>query len=148
MLTNRTKLMVVIGLLSALLLGIWIGMGIKTMSLQAKNGTQHARKIIVVTIDQSEQQELIDQLRKFADKWGYAIRVAPLDPRGESFSVSMWRADIKVFGYYPNSPGRLDIGFYDTDRMYPVPESHFDEEIIDLKSFISEIPNSTFSVEK
>ena len=44
--------------------------------------------------------------------------------------------------------GTVNIHFYDADRMSPAPESYFDEEISDLKVFISEIPKVTITEEK
>ena len=78
MLTKHKKLIiVVVGLLLSCLLGIFGGIGIKSMSFQTENRTQHARRTILVTIDKSQWDELFIRLRKFADKWGYAIRIAP-----------------------------------------------------------------------
>ena len=145
MFANRVKLMVFFLLLS-LLLGVWIGINIKTVQRENGAGTQHAIRVVRITIDPSQREELFTQLRKFADKWRYAIRIVPLDPSSKHFSVQMWRTDMKLSGLYPNDPGTLDIGFFYTDPAVPVPERYFDEEIRDLKILVNEIPNATFSV--
>ncbi len=146
MFTPRTKLMMVFFLLLDLLLGIWIGITIKTFQMENSVDTQHAVRVIRITIDPAEREALFAQLQTFADKWRYAIRIAPLDPKGESFSIQMWRSDMKFSGLYPNDPGTLDIGFFYTDPARPVPERYFDEEISDLKNFISQIPGATLTV--
>jgi hypothetical protein len=137
-----------LGLLLSLLLGIWIGMAVKTIKLQAEHSAQQPVRRVTITIDPSQREELFVQLREFGDKWGYAIRIAPLDPNNKSFSVAMWRADIKVLGLYPTDPGTLNAGFYNTDRLYPIPDRFFDEEISDLEIMIGEISSAAFSVEK
>jgi len=147
MLTGRAKLAMTLLLLLSIILGIWAGMEIKTLQLENSTGTQRAIRVIRITIDPSQREELFAQLRKFADRWGYAIRIAPLDPNGENFSIQMWRSDIKLSGLYPNDPGTLDIGFFYTIPTVPVLERYFDEEISDLGSLISEIPSAAMTIE-
>jgi hypothetical protein len=105
------------------------------------------RRLVTVIINQSQQDELFVRLRKFADKWGYAILITPTSQSG-LFRVDMWRSDIKVGGVYSAEFGELQIAFSYTESRRPVPERYFDEEVSDLKSFISQIPNATFSVGK
>jgi hypothetical protein len=105
-------LMMICFLLFSLLLGIWIGITIKTFQTANGDGTQHAIRVVRIKIDPSQQDELFVQLRKFAEKWRYAIRIAPLDPNHKSFSVQLWRSDMKLLGLYPNDPGTLEIGFF------------------------------------
>jgi hypothetical protein len=56
----------------------------------------------------------------------------------------MWRSDIHVGGVYDQSGG-AQLAFRDTESTRPTPAKHFEEEIQDLKTFIDEIPNSTFT---
>ena len=151
MLTKRVKLMIVLGLLLSCLLGILGGMGVKTMMFPVKDNPQQLpRRTLWVTIDRSQWDQFLNQLRKFSDKWGYAIRIAPLDPDGNRFNVEMWRADMKLTAFMDTSfdNGTIQIHFYDTDRVRPVPDSYFDEEANDLKKFVNEIPNVTITEEK
>lgn len=94
--TRRAKFAITCLLLLAVTLGIWAGMGIKTLQLANSTHTQRAIRIVRINIEPPRKDELFTQLRKFADKWGYAIRIAPLDPNGEHFSIQMWRSDIKL----------------------------------------------------
>ena len=138
-----------------LLLGIIVGIGIKTLTT-TEQGTETIpyeklpRRKFIITIERRQQEELFSQLKKFADKGGFAIRIAPITPSGEDFSIEMWREDIKIFGANPFNPGEFRIGFYDTDGAYPypAPEWALDDLENDLKSFIGEISNATFSLEK
>ena len=143
-------------MLICLVLGIFIGMGIKTltanMELMIESATYEKlpRRNFVIIIEKSQREELFNQFRKFADKGRFAIRIAPITPSGEDFSIEMWREDIKVFGANPFDPGEFRIGFYDTDGTYPFPatEGELDNLATDLKSFIDEIPNVTITEEK
>ena len=146
MFTKRTKLTPVIYLLLGLLLGF---LGSKMAMAEKTKDTSEGEapiRIVEITIDESQQEELFDQLRKFADEWRYAIRIAPIDQYGEQFIVQMWREDIKLVGLYPSDPGELSIGFYYTNPAIPVPGMFFDTEIRDLRDFINEIPGATLTV--
>jgi len=149
---ERAKWIAGMSLLLGCLIGILAGLGIGKimMAEKLKNtpGNQLPIRSVEVTIDPSHQERLFEQLRKFADNWAYAIRIASANPSGDRFLIQMWREDIKVIATYPSDPGSLDIWFYYTNPSIPVPGRYFDEEINDLKDFISEIPNSTFTVEK
>jgi len=147
----------IIMMLICLFLGIFIGIGIKTLTeTTLPQGIENAsyeklpRRRLVITIEKSQQEELFTQLRKFADKGGFAIRIAPITSSSEDFSIELWREDIKIFGANPFIPGEFRLGFYDTDGAYPYPasESILDDLESDLKSFIGEIPNVTITEEK
>ena len=150
MLDRRTMLFTGLCLLVGCLLGLFSGLlGGKLLTKGNAENTSEVEspiRSVTITIDESQQEELFDQLRKFADKWRYAIRIAPTDQFGQDFLIQMWREDIKVIGVYPSDPGELKIWFYYTNPASPVPERFFDEEISDLKSFISEIPGATLTV--
>lgn len=133
-------------LLVGLVLGFSVGSSLKTLQLRNRAGSQQAIRVVRITIDPSQQEKLFAQLQKFADKWRYAIRIAPLDPQNKTFSIQMWRSDIKLLGLYPNDPGTLDIGFFYTDPAQPIPSRYFDEEIKDLEDLINDIPGSTLSI--
>jgi hypothetical protein len=107
------------------------------------------RRRLIVIIEKSQQEELFNQLIKFADQGGFAIRITPNTTSGEDFSIEMWREDVRVFGANPFNPGEFRLGFYDTDGTYPYPASEgvLDELESDLNSFISEIPNVSISEE-
>ena len=99
-----------------------------------------------ITLEQNQHDQLFGQLRNFAGKHAFAIRISQTDPTGENFLVQMWREDIKVIGVDSGDPGLFGIAFYNTYEERPVPSRVFDELIVDLKEFIMEIPNTTFTV--
>jgi hypothetical protein len=151
MLEKRTKMFVLIFLLFLLLVtGILITsgrVGINSPKTPSKNGQAPIRKVDI-TLAQNQHDQLFDQLRKFADKHAFAIRIARTDPSGENFLVQMWREDIKVIAVDSGDPGLFKIGFYNTYEERPVPTRVFDELIDDLRGFIAEIPNTTFTVKE
>ena len=154
------KLNTVVSLLLALCIGLCIGLsfglfgGIRIGRITTVVKPDLSSKAIYpirdvsITIDPSQREELFAQLRKFASKWKYAILIDPSSLNSEKFFIQLWRSDMKASGIYPNDPGTLSIGFFYTDPASPVPEEYFDEEIADLKVFVSEIPGATLTIEK
>jgi len=118
------------------------------MTHQKQRYPQDAKRIVDITIDTSQREEFFDQLRKFADKHDFTILI-DVGPRSdEDFHIEMTRGDIEIIGDNPFAPGEYGFGFYHADLLHPAPDSAFDDLIVDLKSFISEVPGATFSVEK
>ncbi len=135
-------------LLLGLSVGVLIGLGIDNIRMKAvpvDNATFIPGRVMNITIDRSQQEELFTQLQKFADKWRYAIRIAPVFEGSDTFHVGLWRTDMKAIGAYFSSSGELQLAFTDTESTRPTPAQYFEEEIQDLKHFINEIPSSTFT---
>lgn len=149
MFTSRSKLIVAV-IAGVLLFSSGILVGIQINSLSSQFGTQHARRTLRVTIDQEQWPTLFDQFRQFADKWRYAIRIAPLDPNKNSYEVELWRTDMRLMAFMDTGfdEGRVQIHFYDTNRTISVPEQHYDEEVNDLMNILHEIPNVSIVQEK
>jgi len=103
---------------------------------------------ITVTIDPKLKDELFARLENFADEWRYAVLIAPTNSSEIEYIVKLYRVDMKMTGSYYADTGVLELGFYNTRAIGQNPERYFDDELKDLKSLISEIPNSTFSVKK
>lgn len=146
---ERVKLNVAIWLLLGLLIGVFVGLGINKIrekEVPVDNPAFIPGRVVNIAIDQSQQEELFAQLRKFADKWQYAIRIAPIFEGSDDFHVGLWRTDMKAIGAYLSSSGELMLAFTDTESTRPTPAQYFEEEIQDLKKFIDEIPNSTFTL--
>src|SRR5687767_12959599 len=139
-----------IWLFLSLAIGVLIGLNINIVRMReapevpAADPTFTPGRVVNITIDQSQQEELLDQLQKFADKWRYVIDIQPTDLSG-IFRIDMWRSDIHVGGVYDDQYGELQLGFRDTESTRPTPARYFEEEIQDLKTFMDEIPNSTFT---
>jgi len=146
---NRTKLIALECLLLGLFLGVLGGIGISKIMVKevsVNNSEFIPGRVMNITIDQSQQEELFTQLRKFAEKWRYVIDIYPTDLSG-IYGVDMWRSDIHVGGVYSYQAksGELQLAFTDTESTRPTPAQFFEEEIQDLRNFIGEIPNSTFT---
>ena len=135
--------------------GIFIGIGVKTVSLKRDEKTEkryieqpQSKKVMVITFDDAQQDKFFTQIRAFADKWNYAIRIASAGPNIGVYSIEMWREDIKIIAINNYGAGRFSMAFYETYPDHPVPDQYFEEEVSDLEKFISEIPGATLSVEK
>ncbi len=153
MLTIRTRLMMIgfllLGVLSGLFFGYEGGIVIKTsvkeMLQNSKENSENGVPVKSVTITvQADQRELLfDQLRQFAKKDFFAIRITSLDA---FYDVEMWRDDVEVNGsFYPDS-GKLDLGLlrnqFEQQPPQPISVAVFDKVITDLESFISEVPSA------
>jgi hypothetical protein len=107
-------------------------------------------RAITITINPERRDELFAQLEDFADEWRYAVLIAPTDSSENEYIVKLYRIDMKMTGSYDADTGVLELDFYQTNAMskYHPPERYFDDELVDLKRLINEIPNSTYSVQK
>ncbi len=111
-----------------LLLGILIGYSAKTLAVireENKNTAayqKYPRRSIIVKIETTQREQLFDQMRKFADDQGFAIRIAPTSPSGADFIVEMWREDTKIISLNSFDPGTFSIDFFDTDSAIKSPE--------------------------
>jgi hypothetical protein len=115
---------------------------------QALKYPRDPRRSVIITIATDQRQKFFDQLRKFADKHSFTILIDAQPPGPEDFLISITGGDIEIDGDNAFAPGEYGFGFYDIDNMHSAPESAFDDLINDLKSFVSEVPGATFSIEK
>jgi hypothetical protein len=103
------------------------------------------RTIRIVTSER-DVNDLLEQLKKFAEENGFAIRVGHTTPDGKRVLVQMWREDIKIIAVNPFDTGAFRVSFYQTCAcsQQMVPNSVgalFDK----LKSAVSAIPGITVS---
>jgi hypothetical protein len=120
--------------------------------LQTTTQGQAPIRSLRVTINPSQREELFGQFQKFADKHGFEVVISDYGTGFESYVVEMQRDYIQIAAMH-NSHDReiVEIGFYDETRATPVADKTIDtidELIIDLKNFISEIPNVTVTEKK
>jgi hypothetical protein len=107
-------------------------------------------KSLYVTIDASQRQELFEQMRRFADKHAFEYNLTDYGGQGKYFLVEIRGDNIKILA---NETSRdltsFEISFFAPSPNDPIPnEKILDELVIDLKSFINEIPNVTISEEE
>jgi hypothetical protein len=113
-----------------------------------KDSGQQSRKSIIITINLNQRQEFFNQLHKFADANGFSIQINTLPSSNEEFQIYMTREDIFILGASAFDPGEYHLGFYDTDRIHPLPDSVFDDLVSELEQFMNKVPNTTFSISK
>jgi hypothetical protein len=133
-------------LLLMVILGCF-GMDIFTKPSNKDSG-QQARKSVIITIDINRRQEFFDQLRKFAEKHGFAIQIDTLASSDEEFQIYMTRDDVFISGATAFALEEYYIGFYDRDNVHFTPDAVFDDLASELERFVSEIPNTTFLIMK
>lgn len=151
--TNRTKLFVIVFL--SLCFGIILCAGGYTLirslfnMMEVGSNGQAPVRSLRITLDKSQREQLFDQLRKFADKHGFEYQITDFNTNGENFQFWMSRDDIKIIANnVPPDPTRIPIRFYAKYPGYPVDEETVDELLIDLKSFIGDIPNIMITEEQ
>ncbi len=78
-----------------------------------KSAGEAPLQIVVITLPKGTQDQFFYELREFADRFGFAIGIAPDLPNGQSFFIQMWRTDLKVFGgTNPFVQRQFDLAFY------------------------------------
>lgn len=104
------------------------------------------RRKMDITIDTSRRQEFFDQLRNFATKQGFTIRIDTRTSGSENFLVYMTRGGIEISGANVFAPGEYEFGFYDVYQQPPATESVLDDLVSDLKNVVSAVPGANFFV--
>jgi len=149
MLQKRTKVFVLISLiltLCAIVVSFNAGNVNRDTLKPPDNNTKAPVRKVDITLLQSQHDQLFEQFRNFAAKHAFAIRISQTDPTGKDFLVQMWRDDVRIIGSDSEDPGLFEIGFYNTYEERPVPENVFDYLVEELRGFIEEIPDTTFTV--
>lgn len=94
-----------------------------------------------VTSDPGQSKQLIEQFRKFAFKHSFRFDIVNPDQDGNDFRIRMMRKDVEIITRKPLNPSEFSIEFYNTDCIHPTVAADLDDLVVDLKSFINEIPN-------
>ena len=102
---------------------------------------------LVVRIDISQQEQLFDRFREYADRFSFAIRIRQTTPMGDYILV-MTRKDVEVIGRNPAELGEYRIGFYNNDCIHPTVATDIDGLVLDLKHYLGEISNATIVEEE
>ena len=110
---------------------------------------RHPLKSFVLSIDRSQQKTLIEQSRKFSDKYGFQFDVAYFTPNREDFRIDMIRKDVEVVILnLPMNLDHYDVAFYNFDCDHPTVASDIEGLVTDLKSLIGKIPSAIITEEK
>jgi hypothetical protein len=76
-------------------------------------------EMLDVAIAPGARSAYFASLRAFAERFGFAIRIAPTTPSGRDFLTHMYREDIKVLGANSLRVEGFALGFYTTCRADP-----------------------------
>lgn len=98
----------------------------------AKSNSQEPVQKVNFTVDKNAREEFFEQLRKFAERHAFAIRITNNTPDGESFVVQMWREDLKAVSTNSFEPTRFSIYVY-KNSPHAVPPNQLDFLVSDLK---------------
>jgi hypothetical protein len=148
------KMSTIVLMFICLIIGALIGYTAKTIAVFGENNKntsayqKYPRRTIVVQIEVSQQELLFDEMRKFADDQGFAIRIAPTTPTGVDYSIEMWRQDVMILAFNNSDPAMFRFSFFDTDSAILQPEFVLSSLEGELKNYINEIPNVMISEEK
>jgi hypothetical protein len=126
-----------------ILLSFWLGM-VWVNTMAATTTPENPIQSVLVTIGDNAQEDLLGQLKKFADANAFAIRVGHTRPDGKHILVQMWREDIKVIVVNPSEAGTFRISFYQNSAE-PVMATSIDTLMTDLRNDIAEIKGVRFS---
>src|SRR3982751_2909514 len=99
----------------------------------ARFGTLHPKKTLVVSIDLGQREKFFEQLTRFADAHDFKIHIGPTTPAGDTFNINMSRKDVMVIANNVIDTKKFDISLYDKDPTKPVSEEIIDDLFNDLK---------------
>jgi hypothetical protein len=71
----------------------------------------------------SSRPAFFEAIDLFAHQEAFAIRVAPNSPAGDSFTIQLWREDVKAIGVNSQYASQFNIYFYANSRVSPLPET-------------------------
>jgi len=146
MLARYRKLIVTAGLLLGMLLCLMIA---RYQQMNSCFKDRAPLRSFMVTLDRSQQKQLIERSRKFAEKYGFKFQIEYYTLNHENFLIDLTRKDIEIIASNPGFDlGTYFIGFYNYDCIHPTVASDVDGLVSDLKSSINEIPSVTITDER
>lgn len=151
---KRTKL-IIAGCLSFSLLGILLCLvGEMVAKTEAENWNRQYSCFndraplsgFTLTVDRSEQTQLIQVSRDFAEKYGFNFQIEFNTPDHETFLIEMTRKDLDVtVANTGNNPDTYYVGFYNNDCIHPTVASDIGSLVNDLKNDMGQIPTGTIT---
>ena len=91
-----------------------------------------------VTVAPGARDAYFALLRRFSDKYEFAIRIAPTTASGEDFVVQMFREDIKVRSTNAPTRDRFSLVFYATCEFEnAITKENIAVMVADLKTMLS-----------
>lgn len=121
----------------------------RVVETASDNKAQLPIRRLRITIDENQLNELVSQLRQFADKHNDEFEFLGSDLKTVGSMVELLGDHIKIIAAdSPYNPTLIEIDFYDQTRAKPVSEETLqtmDDLVNDLKGYINEIPNVTIT---
>ncbi len=115
--------------------------------MAAQPNSQLPLRTVTVTLNEGTRDRFFDELKKFADTYAFAIRIAPNHPDLKHFLIQMWRVDIKGIGSNVLEIDEFNISFYNNSN-HPVGAEAVERVVVGLKQAIEKIPGATSSDSK
>lgn len=109
----------------------------------AKSTSEEPIQTVTFSVDKPARAEFLDQLRRFADRHAFAIRIADNTREGESIVIQMWREDLKAVSTNSFDPARFSIYIY-KNSPHALPPTQLAFLIGDLKRSLGEVRGVTF----
>lgn len=97
----------------------------------------------VVTVSEDKLNPFFDQMRAFAEKYGFAVRIAPTAPTGKDFIVELWREDFKILAANPFDKGSFRVSVFNISGR-PIEEKYVDEVLLNFKAYSLNVDGATF----
>ncbi|WP_119392201.1 hypothetical protein [Taklimakanibacter lacteus] len=120
--------------------------GAKTAVVQAKLvESASPLRIVEFTLPGGASEVLYAKLRGYADKFGFAIRIAPTTPDSQRVLIEMWREEIRLLGLNAERPSSYTIAFYKNIGIGQVPDKFLDQLVSELTESLEEIKGLTFT---
>jgi len=145
---KRLILMATLFLSIPFLFGCFIDMK-RVIEIASDNQEQLPVQSLRITIDESQHDELVSQLRRFSDKHDDEFEFLMSDSETVGFAVQLLGNHIEILAtdaFY--DPTLIEINLYDRTRTKPVTEETLqtmDDLVNELKGYINEIPNVTIA---
>jgi hypothetical protein len=104
-------------------------------------------RTIEIRIDANARELLVEQMRKFADTFGFTARIEPSSPDSDDVFFQMWRQDVDLLGARTSkkrAPGlTFTFGVF-PKRFQPVPPpANVDLLVEGLRQFIGQVRSVT-----
>jgi hypothetical protein len=95
-----------------------------------------------LTINRSQQRQLIKELQKFAEKHEFKFDIAYFSRSGEDFRVDMIRKDVQLIVWNTIIDlDQFDANFYNYDCVHPTVAADIEDLATEFKNTLSQIPS-------
>lgn len=129
--------------LASAMLALIAACGVNTMVGDERPDSEMPIRKMVVSFDEGQHDQFFEEMEEFADKHGFAIRIAPTTPEGSDYVVEMWREDFKILAVNPFDPRTFKVAVYRNDNQ-EVPSEYLDNLINDFEDFSREVSGAEF----